>query len=112
MNKQGCRIATALLGFREGFRDYFSNRMRASTAVTYRWLWRFGSKPHSCGFIKNNWIEAILVDCYLGEPALPSVGKQKHHFSIFVHRTLRAAHNKPIENVKSDKQTTDLHLLQ
>ena len=36
MNKQGCRIATALLGSREGFRDYFSNRMRASTAVTYR----------------------------------------------------------------------------
>lgn len=36
MNKQGCRIATALLGFRYGFRDYFSNRMRASTAVTYR----------------------------------------------------------------------------
>jgi len=56
MNKQGCRIATALLGFRYGFRDYFSNRMRASTAVTYRWLWRFGSKPYSCGFIKNNWI--------------------------------------------------------
>ncbi len=56
MNKQGCRIATALLGFREGFRDYFSNRMRASTAVTYRGLWRFGSKPYSCGFIKNNWI--------------------------------------------------------
>ena len=69
MNKQGCRIATALLGFREGFRDYFSNRMRASTAVTYRGLWRFGSKPHPCGFIKNNWIETILVDCYLGEPA-------------------------------------------
>ena len=69
MNKQGCRIATALLGFREGFRDYFSNRMRASTAVTYRDVVAVWEQTVFLRFYRNNWIETILVDCYLGEPA-------------------------------------------
>lgn len=86
-----------------------------------------GDVPRCCGGLganripavfQNNWIEAILIDYYLGESTRrsrrfrASGNKNITLAYLCIALSLTEEHNKSVENVKSDKQTTDQHLLQ